>query len=87
MVEIKDLIGKKIKQGEFFSDIYNEYKVKYKWMIFFDFDEYLVLYDKKHKYSISFQEFLIEDFNNSIIYWLIGSYMMIMDMFIITINL
>ena len=87
MVEIKDLIGKKIKQGEFFSDIYNEYKVKYKWMIFFDFDEYLVMYDKKHKYSISFQEFLNEDFNNSIIYWLIGSYMMIMDMFIITINL
>ena len=56
IVDLKNLRGKKIKQGEFFSDMYNEYKKKCKWITFFDFDEYLTMVNKKGKY-ISLQEF------------------------------
>ena len=72
IVDLKNLRGKKIKQGEFFSDMYEEYKKKCKWITFFDFDEYLTMVNKKGKY-ISLQEFLNKDFDKCetiIVNWL-----------------
>lgn len=63
IVDIKDIRGIKIKQEIFFSDVYNEYKKKCKWMTFFDFDEYLVMFNKEGKH-ISLLEFLNKDFDN-----------------------
>ena len=64
LVDIINLMGNNnITQGEFFSDIYQKYKYKCKWITFFDFDEYLVLYYNYGKY-ISLQEYLTNSIFN-----------------------
>ena len=57
IVDIIDLIGSTIGQSDFYGNIYQKYKNKCQWLMFFDFDEYLVIHDKYGKY-LSIQEYL-----------------------------
>ena len=57
IVEIVNVIGNLINQGEFYRYLYEKYKKKCKWLNFFDFDEYLVIYPQKGK-KVSVQEYL-----------------------------
>ena len=57
IVDIIEIFGSSIDQIEFYGKIYQKYKNKCKWLTFFDFDEYLVMYSKKGK-KIALKEFL-----------------------------
>ena len=57
IVDIIDIIGSTIGQGDFYGKIYQKYKNKCQWLMFFDFDEYLVIHNKYGKH-ISIQEYL-----------------------------
>ena len=56
-VDIIDIIGNRIGQGEFYGIMYQKYKNRCKWLSFFDFDEYLVMNFEVGKH-ISVQEYL-----------------------------
>ena len=76
LVDIYDLFGSKIGQSEFFEIVYEKYKNKCKWFLFFDFDEYLEMHFENNK-SLILNEFLPNPiFNNceAILFnWLIYS--------------
>ena len=76
LVDIYDLFGSKIGQSEFFEIVYEKYKNKCKWFLFFDFDEYLEMHFESNK-SLILNEFLPNPiFNNceAILFnWLIYS--------------
>ena len=57
LVDIIDIIGKPYNQGEFYGILYEKYKYKCEWLIFFDFDEYLVMHFEENK-KISLHEYL-----------------------------
>ena len=64
LVDIIEIFGSPIGQGELFTNIYDKYKKKCEWLSFFDFDEYLVMHFEKGKY-IKLKEFLSNPlFNN-----------------------
>ena len=60
-VDILEIYGSTIGQGEFYGIMYEKYKKRCKWLTFFDFDEYLVMHFNKEK-NLTLNEFL----NNSI---------------------
>ena len=76
LVDIYDLFGSKIGQSEFFEIVYEKYKNKCKWFLFFDFDEYLEMHFENNK-SLVLNEFVPNPiFNNceAILFnWLIYS--------------
>ena len=76
LVDIYDLFGSKIGQSEFFEIVYEKYKDKCGWFLFFDFDEYLEMHFENNK-SLTLNEFLpnpIFDSCEAILFnWLIYS--------------
>lgn len=57
LVEIEDRIGQLIDQGETYQYLYEKNKNKCKWFTFFDFDEFLVIYQQNGK-NLTVKEFL-----------------------------
>ena len=56
-VDILEIFGSDIGQGEFYGKMYNKYKDRCEWLSFFDFDEYLVMHFEKGK-NIPLKEYL-----------------------------
>ena len=57
IVDIIEIFGSTIGQSEFGQDIYEKYKTRCGWFLYFDFDEYLELFFKKNRKK-SLQQFL-----------------------------
>ena len=57
IVDIYEIFGSKIGQSEFGQKIYEKYKTKCKWFLFFDFDEYLEIHFENNK-SLTLNQFL-----------------------------
>ena len=57
LVDILEIFGSTIGQGEFYGVMYDKYKKKCKWLTFFDFDEYLVMHFDKTK-NLTIKEYL-----------------------------
>ena len=56
-VDILEIFGSAIGQGEFYGIMYEKYKKECKWLTFFDFDEYLVMYSEEGK-DLTLKEYL-----------------------------
>lgn len=56
-VDILEIYGSAIGQGEFYGVMYEKYKEKCEWLTFFDFDEYLVMEFEEGKY-LKLKEYL-----------------------------
>ena len=57
IIDIYELFGSNIGQSEWFQIIYQKYKKKCKWFLFYDFDEYLNVHFENNK-SLKLQDFL-----------------------------
>ena len=57
IIDIHELFGSDIGQSEWFQIIYQKYKKKCKWFLFYDFDEYLNVHFENNK-SLKLQDFL-----------------------------
>ena len=57
ILDIIEVFGSSISQGEFFSIIYKKYKTKCAWISFFDIDEYLRMHSEDRK-IISVRKYL-----------------------------
>ena len=57
IVDIYEIFGSDIGQAEFNQNMYEKYKTKCKWFLFFDFDEYLYMHFQPNV-SLTLQEFL-----------------------------
>ena len=57
LVDILEIFGSTIGQGEFYGVMYDKYKKKCKWLTFFDFDEYLKMFSEDGK-NIGIYEYL-----------------------------
>ena len=60
VVDILEIFGSLIGQGEFYGIMYEKYKEKCNWLTFFDFDEYLVMHFDKTK-NLTIKEYLSSD--------------------------
>ena len=56
-VDMFEIFGSAIGQGEFFQFVYEKYKTKCEWISFFDIDEYLKMYSIDNK-TINIKEYL-----------------------------
>ena len=56
-VDMFEIFGSAIGQGEFFQFVYEKYKTKCEWISFFDIDEYLKMYSVDNK-TINIKEYL-----------------------------
>ena len=56
-VDIIELFGSTLGQSEFGQSMYEKYKTKCGWFLFFDFDEYLEVFFEKNK-TLKLQQFL-----------------------------
>jgi hypothetical protein len=57
IVDIIEIFGSAIGQSEFQQSIYEKYKTKCGWFLYFDFDEYLEIFFKKNR-KMKLQQFL-----------------------------
>ncbi len=60
VVDILEIFGSTIGQGEFYGVMYEKYKKRCKWLTFFDFDEYLVMHFDNTK-NLTIKEYLSSD--------------------------
>jgi len=56
IIDIYELFGSNIGQSEWFQIIYQNYKKKCKWFLFYDFDEYLNIHFENNK-PLKLQDF------------------------------
>ena len=74
IVDIIEIFGSTIGQSEFGQSIYEKYKRRCGWILFFDFDEYLKIFFKKNE-TLNLKQFLSnQNFSNceSVLFnWLI----------------
>jgi len=57
IVDIIEIFGSTIGQSEFGQSIYEKYKTRCKWFLFFDFDEYLEIFFNKNE-TLTLKQFL-----------------------------